>query len=137
MTTERVVDQAVPDVSTYLSEHGGSIRDLALLTDLDGDGLVGVGETVPEMFVPGTNVVRASVLATFADIVAGKFANSKFAPSICVTLDLDLHLVRSPAGDGFRPGDGIRCRSSVVKAGRRIVVMGFDITSAGSCSRLS
>jgi len=130
VATERTVDQAVPDVSTYLSEHGGSIRDLALLTDLDGDGLVGIGETVPEMFVPGTDVVRASVLATYADIVAGKFANSKFAPSICVTLDLDLHLVRSPAGDGFRPGDGIRVRSSVVRAGRRIVVMGFDIATA-------
>ncbi len=142
MATERAVDQTVPDVSTYLSEHGGSIRDLALLTHLDGagpdgsgldsvtDGLVGIGEIVPEMFVPGTDVLRPSVLATYADIVAGKFANSKFAPSICVTLDLDLHLVRSPSGAGFEAGDGIRCRSNVVRAGRRIVVMGFDITSA-------
>jgi acyl-coenzyme A thioesterase PaaI-like protein len=139
VATQRGVDQAVPDVSTYLSEHGGSIRDLALLTQLDddgldddgldGDGLVGIGEIVPEMFVPGTDVVRTSVLATYADIVAGKLANSRFAPSICVTLDLDLHLVRSPSGSGLEPGDGIRCRSSVVRAGRRIVVMGFDITS--------
>ena len=60
MTTERVVDQAVPDVSTYLSEHGGSIRDLALLTDLDGDGLVGIGETVPEMLSCDLKAERAA-----------------------------------------------------------------------------
>jgi acyl-coenzyme A thioesterase PaaI-like protein len=120
----------VPIGNTFLGDHAGTVRDLGLATDVDGpDALVGTAATVPEFYIPGTDVVRPSILVTFADIVAGKFANAKLAPSICVTLDLDLHLLRSPAGEGFRPGDEIRCRSAVVRAGRRIVVMGFEIMS--------
>ncbi len=121
---------ALLEGTTFLGDHAGTVRDLGLLTDLDGpDALVGTAQVVRELYVPGTETLRTSVLATYADIVAGKFANTKLAPSICVTLDLDLHLVRMPAGEGFAPGDEITCRSTVVRAGRRIVVMGFEVRS--------
>lgn len=109
-----------------LGEHAGSIADLGLLTRLDGDQLVGTAVVIPELFVPGTTTVRTSVLATWADVVAGKFANSATQPRICVTLDLDLYLVRSPSGVGFAPGDEIEVRAGVVRSGRRVTVMGYE-----------
>jgi acyl-coenzyme A thioesterase PaaI-like protein len=109
-----------------IGDHASAIRDLGIRTDVDGDGLVGRIEVVPELLAPGSDAVRTSVLLTLADVVAGKFANATTQPRISVTLDLDLHLT-GPTG-GFRPGDDVVCRSWVVRSGRRITVMGFDLT---------
>lgn len=113
-----------------LRAHGGSVADLALLTRLVGDELVGVGEISEHMLVPGRTDLLTSVLVTWADVVAGKFANAKLAPSICMTLDLDLHLLRSPSGAGFEPGDEITSRAHIIRAGRRIVVMGVEFETS-------
>ena len=114
-------------------ERGASIRDLGIFTELDGDGLAGSFVVTPEVLVPGRDEVRLSVLVTLADIAAGKLAGRSTEPRICQTLDLDLHLVDQPSGPGFGLGELVRCRSRVVRLGRNIVMMGFELfSSAGS-----
>lgn len=127
MTT---VEGTVP-IGPVLGEHAASIRDVGVLTAVDDEELRGEIEVREEMFLPGSAVVRPSILATMADIVCGKFANASTQPRICVTLDLDLHLTRDPHGAGFEPGDRLECRAKVVRAGRRIVVTGFELDAPG------
>lgn len=112
-------------------ERGASISALGIFTDLDGDGLAGSFVVTPEILVPGRDEVRLSVLATLADIAAGKLAGRTTAPRICQTLDLDLHLLEQPIGSGFMLGDLVRCRSRVVRAGRNIVMMGVELFRDG------
>ena len=103
------------------------LRDLGILTAAVGDTLTADIEVLPELWLPGTDVVRTSVLVTLADVVAGKFANASTFPRVCVTLDLDLHLLAVPGGAGFEAGRSLTARSWVVRAGQRIVVMGVEM----------
>lgn len=69
------------------------------------------------MWVPGTQVVRTSVLAVWADSATGLLAGLTQRPRIMVTLDLDLHLRRQPIGAGT-----VTIDAAVVKAGRNVSV---------------
>jgi hypothetical protein len=52
------------------------------------------------------------------------------APRICVTLDLDVHVVASSAElSALAVGSMITSRSWVVRAGSRIVITGFDVAT--------
>jgi len=109
-------------------EHPGDIehhimRDLGFGVAAVGDEMHGSARVVPEMWVPGTEVLRASVLAAWADMVAGHLAIGLFDPGVPVTLDLDVHLHRPPAG----------CREvqmvgRVEKSGRTVSVLAIEIT---------
>jgi len=125
-----VAASGVPTVEELLANHAGSVRDLGILTTAVGDSLTADIELVPELWLPGTDVVRTAVLVTLADVVAGKFANASTFPRVCVTLDLDLHLLTVPGGAGFEAGRSLTARSWVVRAGRRIVVMGVEMFDA-------
>jgi len=107
--------------------HASALRELGFLTRAEGDGVV-VGEApiTPEMWVPGTQVLRMSVLAIWADIVAGHLAAFSQAPRIPITLDLDVHLFRQPVGTGT-----VTARASLVKVGRSVVVTRVDLTLDG------
>ena len=87
-----------------------------VLTD-EAAGMRGVAAVVPEICVPGSAIVRTSVLATWADVLAGIPASRSLLPRVPVTLDLDVQLHRQPVG-----ATAITGRSSVVKAGQSIVV---------------
>jgi len=107
--------------------HASALRELGFLTRAEGDGVV-VGEApiTPEMWVPGTQVLRMSVLAIWADIVAGHLAAFSQAPRIPITLDLDVHLFRQPVGTGT-----VTATASLVKVGRSVVVTRVDLTLDG------
>ena len=125
---DQVIDPAPVDpVPPWGSPgHGAAIGELGMSYEYDGDALVGIGEITEHMFVPGTSVVRTSVLATWADFVTGTLSSATFRPRICVTLDLDLHLNRQPVGEG-----SVECRGSIVRAGRSIVIASVEFAMHG------
>ena len=75
------------------------------------------------MHVPGTGQVRLSILAAWADVVAGHLAAFTIHPRVPVTLELDVHLFVPPPGTGTVSGVG-----RVVKAGRSVFVASVDFT---------
>jgi acyl-coenzyme A thioesterase PaaI-like protein len=91
--------------------------ELGLRTVIDGDTVRGSAEIVPEICVPGTDTVRTSVLATWADVVAGMVAGYAVNPRIPLTLDLEVQL-QGPA----RAGTRIVVVANAIKVGRTVVV---------------
>lgn len=81
------------------------------------DGLHGTAEIRPELLVPGTSVLRMSVLATWVDTLTGLLTIGVVAPRVPVTLQLDVSLHRPPAALGR-----IDITGRVVKAGEGVVV---------------
>lgn len=74
------------------------LRELGFAVQLDGEGLSGTAEIVPEMLVPGTGHLRTSVLAMWVDTLCGLLAARAATPAVPVTVELDVHLHRpSPA----------------------------------------
>jgi acyl-coenzyme A thioesterase PaaI-like protein len=106
--------------------HSAAVRELGLQTRAEGDAVVGSAPITPEMWIPGTSVLRPSVLAVWADTVAGLLACFTQLPRIPVTLDLDVHLFHQPVGLGE-----IEVAASLVKAGQRIVVTRIDLSLDG------
>ena len=89
-----------------------------------GDEIHGSAPIVPELWVPGTESLRTSVLAAWADTATGYLAVGVLAPRPPVTLQLDVHL--------YRPGPGagrVHAVARTVKAGRAVVVLAVDFTT--------
>jgi acyl-coenzyme A thioesterase PaaI-like protein len=86
-----------------------------------GDELHGVAEVVPEMFVPGTDAIRTSILATWTDTTCGLLAIDVVGPRVPVTLELDVHLYEPP-----HEHDRIHAVGRLLKAGRSVVVLTVD-----------
>lgn len=99
------------------------MRDLGFGVVPTDDGMVGSAQVVPEMWVPGTEALRTSILAAWADVVAGHAAIDLFTPGVPVTLDLDVHLHGPAVGH-----EAIRMVARVQKAGRSVSVLSMDIT---------
>ena len=78
------------------------------------------------MWTPGTNALRTSVLATWADIVCGKLAVVALSPRVPATLELGLDLYREPVGL-----TELRAIGRVVKAGRSVVVSTTELFDGG------
>ncbi|MCU1487157.1 MAG: thioesterase superfamily protein [Actinomycetia bacterium] len=93
------------------------IRELGLVTEVHGDRLRGRARVGPELLAPGTGALRTSVLATWADVLAGLLSTLTIRPSIPLTLDLEVQVHR-PATSGR----DVLGEAAVVKAGRTIVV---------------
>jgi len=102
------------------------IRDLGFDVAPVGDGMHGAGRVIPEMWTPGTTAVRTSILAAWADVVCGYAAIGLFEPAVPVTLDLDVHLHRHPAGC-----EAIEMDARVQKSGRSVAVLSIDIAEGG------
>jgi acyl-coenzyme A thioesterase PaaI-like protein len=94
-----------------------TIVELGLVTEVAGDRLRGDAHVVPELLVPGTGAVRTSVLATWADVLAGLLSTLTLRPSIPLTLDLEVQVHR-PATSGR----DVLGEATIVKAGRSVVV---------------
>lgn len=80
-------------------------------------GLAGRGVVTPFMHVPGAGSLRASILATWADTLAGLLAAEAMRPRVPTTLDLHLEL----AGPGQAEGP-VEGHASQVKQGRSVFV---------------
>ncbi|OLT30292.1 thioesterase [Actinomadura sp. CNU-125] len=104
---------------------GHILSELGLAIVEVGEELHGTAVVTPHMHVPGTARLRTSVLAAWADNLAGLLAARVMNPRVPVTIELDVHL-HAPA-----PGDGeVRAVARVVKAGRSIFVAEVEFVSA-------
>lgn len=100
------------------------LHDLGWEVTRAGDGLHGAAEVHPEMHVPGTGHLRTSILAVWADTLAGLLAADVIGPRVPVTLELDVHLYHPAPGAGIVRGEG-----RMVKSGRSVLVASVDFTT--------
>lgn len=102
------------------------LLELGLGIERRDDELHGSAPIVPEMHVPGTDVLRTSVLATWVDTVAGLLVAGVVAPRVPVTLELDVHLHEPPRDIGW-----VHLRGRLAKVGRTVVVPTVDLLDEG------
>jgi acyl-coenzyme A thioesterase PaaI-like protein len=125
------MDDTAPEAAGEPDEHiphPGDVehhimRDLGFVVVAKGDEMHGSAHVVPEMGVPGTTVLRTSILASWADMVAGYLAMGLFNPGVPVTLDLDVNLYEPPSGC-----DEVHMAGRVAKKGRSVSMLSIDIT---------
>jgi acyl-coenzyme A thioesterase PaaI-like protein len=98
------------------------MRDLGFGVVPVDDEMRGSAKVVPEMHIAGTHTLRTSILAAWVDVVCGHLAIGLFDPGVPVTLDLDVHLHRPPAGC-----EEVRMTARVQKAGRSVSVLRVSI----------
>jgi len=103
------------------AEELSAVHDLGLTIEAVGDELHGLAPVVPTMWTPGTESLRISVAATWADALLGLHALRPFSPRLTVTLELDVHLFDEIAGV-----ETVSARSRLVKAGQSVVVTSVD-----------
>lgn len=101
---------------------GHVLLELGLGVERAGDELHGSAPVVPELHVPGTDVLRTSVLATWVDTIAGLLVADVVHPQVPVTLELDVHLADPPADVAW-----VHLRGRIAKAGRTVVVPTVEI----------
>jgi acyl-coenzyme A thioesterase PaaI-like protein len=100
------------------------LRELGFRTRRAGDEMRGTALITQEMHVPGTAHLRTSILATWADNLAGLLAVDTMAPRVPVTLELDVHLYRPAPAAGMIRGVG-----RMAKAGRSVFVASVEFTT--------
>jgi len=101
---------------------GHVLMELGFGIERAGEELHGSAPIVPEMHVPGTDVLRISVLASWADMITGLLVADVVRPRVPVTLDLDVHLTAPPHDLAW-----VHVRGRVAKAGRTVVVPTVEI----------
>ena len=113
------------DVRRHTDRH--IVSELGLHVATDGDGIGGRADVFAELCVPGTDVLRTSVVATWADVLTGFVAGRAIAPRIPLTLDLEVQV-----GVPARLGARIDVEASVVKVGRSVVVTSAEFRDAAT-----
>jgi acyl-coenzyme A thioesterase PaaI-like protein len=97
------------------------LTELGFTSRLVGDELHGTGAIAPPMHVPGTSLLRASVLATWADMLGGMLTMRAITPRMPVTLELDVHLFRLAPVAGRLQAVG-----RIARTGRSVTVIEVD-----------
>ena len=100
-----------------MTEFSHIVAELGLTLAITDESFFGAATVTPEMCVPGTNALRTSIIAVWADVVTGAVAGRFISPQIPLTLDLEVQVHR-PTFTGTR----LVCEGLLVKAGRSIVV---------------
>jgi acyl-coenzyme A thioesterase PaaI-like protein len=103
------------------------ITELGLRFENRGAVALGCGDVLPEACVPGTDVLRTSVIATWADIVTGAVAGHAISPRIPLTLDLEVQVVAP-----VRVGMAVLTKATSVRIGKRVVVTTAEFRDASS-----
>lgn len=98
-----------------LSELGFAVRR-------EGDELHGHARVVPAMHVPGTSIIRVSILAGWADTLCGLLTVGRVQPRVPVTLQLEVDLYEPPVG-----ASEINARARILKAGESVVMSEVDL----------
>lgn len=114
------VDMPQPDPDDHI------MLDLGFAVAFAGPEVHVSAKVVPEMNVPDTDVLRTSIVATWADVASGYVAMELFDPGVPVTLDLDVHLHAPVVGC-----DEINLVAVAQKAGRSVSVLRVSITDGG------
>lgn len=97
------------------------VSELGFHLERAGDEIHANAAVVPEMYVPGTQVVRTSIFASWTDVAAGYLAVDVFAPRVPTTLELDVHMHRDHGEYG-----AVRAVARLLKAGRSVLVAMVD-----------
>ena len=97
----------------------------------EGDGLRGRADVLPQMYVPGTDVLRTSILATWTDLICGLPVVDVFLPRVPTTLSLEVQVLEQQPAPAEVVG-----HSRLVKVGRSVVVVHVDFTD-GSGKRIA
>src|SRR5258708_791236 len=89
------VDPAEPsDVTPDPRARVGFIAEMGFHCVFDGDRMAGHSDApVPALLLPGTDVVRLSVLLPLADVLIGSLANEAALPRITMTADLNVRVL--------------------------------------------
>ena len=102
------------------------LLELGFATRRAGDELHGSATIEPEHHVPGTPHLRTSLLATWADTVAGLLASLVMNPRVPVTLELDVNLYRPAPATGRIDAVG-----RTIKVGRSVFVAEVEFAVDG------
>ncbi len=101
----------------------GAIGELGLRIEREGEELVGRADIVDGMLLPGTDTLRLSVVAAWADTLLGLIAMPSVAPKVPTTVELDVH-VSAP----IRNCETVLLRGRCAKLGRTISFFTLDIS---------
>ena len=101
------------------------LQELGFAVRQDGEVLHGTASVTPYMHVPGTDCLRVSILASWADMLCGLLSMQAFDGRVSVTLELDVHLYRPAPGSGTVTATG-----RVLKAGRSVFVGEVEFADA-------
>jgi len=97
------------------------ISELGMIIRPDGDDLVSHVTIFEGMKIPGTDILRLSVIAAWADTVLGVQAMKSILPNVPATVELDVHLIRPIIREGRNDkNSSIVLRARVAKIGRTI-----------------
>ena len=102
------------------------LRELGFDVRRDGDGLTGTATVTPELHVPGTDRLRTSVLAAWADTVCGLLAVEAVRPAVPVTVELDVHLSEPVPATAT-----VQVVGRTVKRGRSVFVAEVELRADG------
>lgn len=108
-----------------MNDHGAHhmLLELGLQLDRDCDEMRAVGPVFDAMFLPGTGTMRTSVLAVWADMVAGHLVVPKLVPRVPVTLELGVDVYREPVGL-----HELHITGRLAKAGNTVLVATVEFT---------
>ena len=101
------------------------LQELGFAVRQDGEELRGTASVTPYMHVPGTSCLRASILASWADMLCGLMSMRAFTGRVSVTLELDVQLYRPAPGSGT-----VTAVARQVKAGRSVFVGEVEFADA-------
>jgi acyl-coenzyme A thioesterase PaaI-like protein len=101
----------------------GIFREFGLVLEAEGDDLIGRADVVPNMLVPGSDVLRLSVLAVWADTIIGLLAMQAIAPRVPTTLELDVH-----AFAPIRQCKSVSMRARLTRSGKSVLVFTVDFS---------
>lgn len=120
--TGRVDVTAMSTSATPSELHESPLGDLGLVIEAVGDELHGRADILATMWYPGTESLRTSIVAAWADTILGLLAVQRLAPRVPVTLELDVHLFEE-----IRGTPTLHLLGRVTKAGSAVQVCSLDI----------
>ena len=101
------------------------LQELGFAVRPDGEELHGTATATPFMHVPDVPCLRASILASWADMLCGMLSMRAFGGRMSVTLELDVQLYRPAPGSGT-----VTAVARQVKAGRSVFVGEVEFADA-------
>jgi acyl-coenzyme A thioesterase PaaI-like protein len=109
-----------------VTERSYVLGDLGLRLTIDGDELIGDARVTPNMWVPGTDALRISVLAAWVDLTLGYVVMPALDRRMGTTVELDVHLAEEIRGDAQ-----VRLVAEVTKAGRTTMACRCQVLADG------